>query len=682
MEKHYPPREEKERVMKRSITSTRFWLAVWAVGWLLAAGAILAPAVAFAQNPVYGWTKSFGETSGGGMVFGMVVDSIGNIYTTGPFNGTANFAADFGGSDIKTSAGDYDIFVTRINANGTYGWTRRIGGTGYDSGYGVSADSSGNLYVAGRFNSAVNFAADFGSSEIKSSTGAGADVFITRINANGTYGWTKKIPGDLDKYGEVKVAVDSSGTVYVVGDFYFSKNFAADFGGSDVKAPDILGFNNIFITRINADGAYGWTKKLGEKGHAYGRDVSVDSSGNVYVAGYFMSNPASPALNFAADFGGSDVRASVGDYDICVTRINANGTYGWTRTMGGAGADYGYGVSVDAGGNVYTTGYFTGAVDFASGFGGSDLKTSAGDRDIFVSRISSGGAYGWTKRIGGGDFDIGRDISADSGGNVYVTGWFFGAVNFAEDFGENDSKMAFGSENAQGIFITRLNSNGVYRWTKIMGDGFYNDVAYGVSADSNGDVYLTGNYGGALNFAEDFGGNDLRTSTGGTIYLTKIINPPDTDNDGLPDAHEYLASCPEQANPDSDSDGLCDGIFTVPGICVSGEDRDTDGVVDAGESDPCNPDSDGDGLSDGDEVLIYHTNPLKPDTDGDGMSDGKEVAGGTNPLKKPSGNSSGVAGGCVLAPGGNGAGAGFWLALPFGLVLAWRMARRKDRGGR
>ena len=93
----------------------------------ISALAILAPTMAFAQqNPTYGWAKRMGGT---GADSGQSVsrDASGNIYVTGSFSGTVAFGADFGGSDVKTSAGSFDIFVTRINANGTYGWTRRMG---------------------------------------------------------------------------------------------------------------------------------------------------------------------------------------------------------------------------------------------------------------------------------------------------------------------------------------------------------------------------------------------------------------------------------------------------------------------------------------------------------------------------------------------------------------------------
>ena len=96
--------------------------------------------------------------------------------------------------------------------------------------------------------------------------------------------------------------------------------------------------------------------------------------------------------------------------------------------------------------------------------------------------------------------------------------------------------------------------------------------------------------------------------SGDDIYII------DSDGDGIPDYIENASwSRTKWNNPDTDGDGLLDGE----------EDRNRNGIVDEGETDPANWDTDGDGLSDGEEVLIYGTDPLNPDTDGDGLWDGE-----------------------------------------------------------
>jgi hypothetical protein len=183
------------------------------------------------------------------------------------------------------------------------------------------------------------------------------------------------------------VSVDGSGNVYVTGSFFGTVDFDEDFGGG-IEAPKTSADSfYIFVTRVNSDGAYGWTRRMGGTGIDNGRGVSVDGSGNVYVTGFFYGT-----VDFDEDFGGGieAPKTSAGVSDIFVTRINSDGTYGWTRRMGGLDYDFGYRVSVDGSGKVYVTGLFRGTVDFDEDFGGGieDPKTSAGIDDIFVTRIS------------------------------------------------------------------------------------------------------------------------------------------------------------------------------------------------------------------------------------------------------------------------------------------------------
>ena len=96
--------------------------------------------------------------------------------------------------------------------------------------------------------------------------------------------------------------------------------------------------------------------------------------------------------------------------------------------MGGADSDKGSSIAIDGSGNVYTTGFFEGTVDFDPGNG--VFITSAGFEDIFISKLDASGNFVWANAMGGADRDYGYSIALDGSGNVYTTGFFAGTADF------------------------------------------------------------------------------------------------------------------------------------------------------------------------------------------------------------------------------------------------------------
>jgi len=472
----------------------------------------------------YGWTKRMG---GRLMEHGndITTDSSGNVYIAGFFQETVDFGLDFGTTDIKGSDGFGDIFVTKISPNGIYRWTRRMGGIEDDIGRSIATDSLGNVYLTGDFEDTVDFGLDFGTTDIKTATGKCYDIFVTKINPNGTYGWTKIMGGtDCDEGSDI--ATDSWGNIYLTGSFSGAVDFGSGFGTTDIKTSR---GKAVFVTKINANATYGWTKIMGgTAGVDEGHSIATDSSGNVYITGDFDGTE-----DFGLDFGTTDVKTSWGWWNIFVTKINSNGTYGWTKRMGGGpqSTDSGFGITTDSSGNVYITGWFEDIVNFGLDFGTTDIKTAGYWMNIFVTKITPNGTYGWTRGIGGEAMDIGRDITTDSSGNVYVTGEFMGTVNFGLDFGTTDIKT---SRGGQDIFITRIDSNGTYGWTKRTGGADISDAGSGITTDSAGNVYITGDFYGAADFGLDFGATDYKTSKGiSDVFITKLqseLQDPDFTN--------------------------------------------------------------------------------------------------------------------------------------------------------
>jgi hypothetical protein len=241
--------------------------------------------------------------------------------------------------------------------------------------------------------------------------------------------------------------------------------------------------------------AHFWSKRFGSTSGDTGFSVAVDASGNVLLAGSFAGT---------VNVGGPDLVSS-GSSDIFVAQYNANGAHQWSQSFGSTGLDAAYAVAVDGSGNVLAVGPFNGTVNF----GGTDLM-SQGNTDIFVAKYSASGAYQWSKGFGSTSFDNGLSVAVDGSGNVFVTGYFTGTVNF----GGTDLVSSGGTQD---IFVAKYNSSGTHQFSKRFGSTS-NDYGYGAAVDGSGNVFVTGRFGGTVNF----GGTDL-VGSGGTqdIFVAK-----------------------------------------------------------------------------------------------------------------------------------------------------------------
>lgn len=141
---------------------------------------------------------------------------------------------------------------------------------------------------------------------------------------------------------------------------------------------------------------------------------------------------------------------------------------------------------------------------------GATSKTAVGTRDAFVAKYNSSGSLQWVQTAGGAGSNIfSRAISLDNSGNVLITGNFSGTVNFGAT-----SKTSAGVGD---IFVAKYNSTGVLQWVQTAG-GI--DSATEIALDATGDVYVAGSFSQTANF-----GAVSKTSAGGKdIFIAKYSN--------------------------------------------------------------------------------------------------------------------------------------------------------------
>ena len=183
-----------------------------------------------------------------------------------------------------------------------------------------------------------------------------------------------------------------------------------------------------------------------------------------------------------------------GGQDIFLVKYDTNGTKLWTKQFGTSADDAGLGVTTDATGNIYVTGWTMGNLDG---------NTNQGAYDIFLAKYDANGAKQWTKQFGTGAIDESVGVAADASGSIYITGYTYGDLDGNTNQGGKD------------LFLTKYNTNGAKQWTKQFGTNV-DDESHGVAVDASGSIYITGYTYGDLDGNTNQGGED--------IFLTKF-NP-------------------------------------------------------------------------------------------------------------------------------------------------------------
>jgi uncharacterized repeat protein (TIGR01451 family) len=455
-----------------------------------------------AQEVKFEWAKAISGTS---IEIGtsITTDVAGNIYTVGYFSGICDF--DPGTSTYNLSSkGFEDIFIQKLDSNGSFIWAKSIGGTSNDYCSSITIDTKGNLLLTGTFRSKVDFDPSTDTFYL-STTGS---VFVLKLNSKGEFLWAKSVRARTTQ----SIIADVSGNVLITGAYGGTVDF--DPGKNVFNLTTTRWGNNIFILKLDHSGNFVWAKANSGTSYDYsiGNSIVCDALKNVYITGFF---------NGIVDFDPSTATKNMGAAGrkfIFIQKLDSLGNLVWIKSTEGNGHGHAYSMTIDVFDNIIISGDFTNIVDFDPGSATFNLSSNhTWMKNVFILKLDTGGNFIWAKSFGGTRNDYSFSVTSDHLGNIYTTGYYGGAVDF--DPGADSSFLT--ALDTNDIYVLKLDTGGNFVWAQSAG-GTQNDRGISVTTSRSGQVYTTGYYQGISDFNSDVETDYLTSKGNKDAFILKL----------------------------------------------------------------------------------------------------------------------------------------------------------------
>jgi len=443
--------------------------------------------------------------------YGIATDTSGNVFVTGLYTAALTLYNTGGTSGATLPfTGGYDVFIAKYTSVGAVSWAARIAGASNDFGNAITTDTSGNVFVTGYYSAALTLYNSSGVSNAALPNAGTQYCFIAKYTSAGAVSWATRIAGTGNNVG-YGIATDSSGNVFVTGDYTSDTLTLYNTGGTTGATLTNAGPTDCFVAKYTSAGAVSWAARIADTGIDSGLAIATDTSGNVFVTGYYS---AAVTLYNSSGVSNAALPNASATNDVFIAKYTSAGAVSWAARIASTGSDYGYGIATDTSGNVFVTGRYGAAVTLynTGGTTGATLPFT-GITDVFVAKYSSAGAVIWAAQIAGSWVDSGLAIATDTSGNVLVTGSYGAALTLYNTGGTPGATLSF--TGGSDCFIAKYTSAGAVSWAaQIAGTG--DDIGYGIATDTSGNVFVTGQYDAAVTLYNTGG------TTGATLPFTGI----------------------------------------------------------------------------------------------------------------------------------------------------------------
>lgn len=396
------------------------------------------------------------------------VDASNNVYVLGRFTGTIDFDPTVGIFNLTTSSGAYDIFLQKLDANGNFIWAISLPSTGYSYPSDLKLDASGNAYIAGGFDTQVDFDPSVATNLI---TPQGwQDAFILKLNANGLFQWVHTFGAVNFSTSAQALAIDNNNDIILSGFYPTTIDFDPGAGVSNLTP---AGYADIFILKLDAGGNFIFAKSTSGTDYGDVRDMSVDASNNILITGTFQG-----IMDFDPSAAVSSLTSNMSE-DVFILKLSSIGNYSWVQQFGNTNYESSAGIVSDNVGNIFVAGTFSDSLDISFG-GQASTLISNGYNDVIVLKFTPNGNFTWAKKMGGINFDQPSALIIDNNNNLFLTGTFDGLA----DFDPGASAYNLTSNGFYDVFVSSLDQNGNFRFAKQIG---------GINDDNGNDLAIANN---------------------------------------------------------------------------------------------------------------------------------------------------------------------------------------------
>lgn len=425
----------------------------------------------FGQAPSIEWQRCFGGTSYDNGFCVIETTDGGYAFVGETFSNNGN---------VSLNNGSADIWVVKTNSTGEILWEKTFGGSSDESGYDIKQTSDGGYVITGETLSNDNdFTVNHG---LK-------DVFVIKLNSDGTVIWKKCYGGTSREYGqEIQQTTDGG---YIV----FGRTTSED--GNIATS---LGNYDFWLIKLDAEGNLMWENVYGGSFDDMGMSVKQTSDNGYVIAGYTNSLDGHSLGNHSAF------------YDCLVLKLDQAGNVVWNKLIGGTVSDYCYSIIETADGGFVGAGY--------SDSNDGDITTNNGNFDALAFKLTATGNLIWLKTFGDILDELFIDVKEIANNKLLFSGVFNG---FSVPVGNSHS------------WVTKLDSNGDLVWDKKVGgsnfDFFYksaftsNNSIISIGYTTSNDVDVSGNHGSRDIWVVKFLPEQMSTTTFEKNALVIYPNP-------------------------------------------------------------------------------------------------------------------------------------------------------------